>query len=91
MALNDALKLRQLVRVGNAGRGPSATVAKALAGSDAWAPQTVNAGQPNAGRLYAAGFTADYVVTKDGTGSHTTIQSALNAASTSTAARVRRT
>ncbi|MDO6387105.1 pectinesterase family protein [Uliginosibacterium sp. 31-12] len=66
----------------------NATVAKALAGSDAWAPQSVNAGQPNAGRLYPAGFTADFIVTKDGSTPYSTIQSALNAASTSTAARV---
>lgn len=66
----------------------SRTLAAALAGTDAWAPQDVNAGQPNAGRLYAAGFSADYVVAKDGSGTHTSIQAALNAASTSTAARV---
>lgn len=66
----------------------SYTVAKALTGSDAWAPQALNAGQPNAGRLYPASFTADYVVAKDGSGSYTTIQAALNAAAASTASRV---
>lgn len=64
------------------------TVAKALAGGDAWAPQTVNAGLPNAGHLDPASFTADYVVAKDGSTGYSTIQSALNAAAASTAARV---
>lgn len=61
-------------------QGETYTVAKALAGTDSWAPQTA--------RLNPASFTASYVVAKDGSGSHATIQAALNAAATSTAARV---
>jgi len=61
-------------------QGETYTVAKALAGTDSWAPQTA--------RLNPASFTATYVVAKDGSGSHATIQAALNAAASSTAARV---
>jgi pectate lyase len=57
------------------------TVAKALAGSDAWTPQTVNSTQPNAGRINLTGVTPNYVVAQDGSGGYTTIQAALNAAS----------
>lgn len=64
------------------------TVAKALAGSDAWVPQEVNSDTPRVGHLNTSAFTADYVVAKDGTGGYSTIQAALNAASTATASRV---
>ncbi|MEO7579761.1 MAG: pectinesterase family protein [Massilia sp.] len=59
------------------------TVAKALAGTDAWAPQTVNAGH-----IDTSAITPDYTVAKDGSGNYTTIQAALNAASNSSKARV---
>jgi pectate lyase len=59
------------------------TVAKALAGSDSWAPQS-----SNSGHIDTSTITADYVVAKDGSGAYTTIQSALNAAAASTASRV---
>lgn len=62
------------------------TVAKALAGSDSWAPQSVNSDLPQPGHLNTSAFTADYVVGSSGT--YSTIQAALNAASTSTASRV---
>lgn len=61
---------------------------KLLAGSDAWAPQSVNAGKPNAGRVDTSSITPDYIVAKDGSGTYATIQEALNAASLSGAARV---
>lgn len=56
------------------------TVANALAGSDSWAPQSVNSDTPQVGHLNTASFTADYVVAADGTGSYTSIQAAINAA-----------
>lgn len=69
-------------------QGAIYTVAKALAGGDAWAPQAINGTTPHAGRINPAALTADFVVAKDGSGTHATIQAALNAASTSTAANV---
>ncbi|MEN3110524.1 pectinesterase family protein [Uliginosibacterium paludis] len=67
----------------------SYTVAKALAGSDAWAPQLANADQPNVGRINLTGVTPNYVVAQDGTGGYTTIQAALNAASNDTSGAAR--
>lgn len=64
------------------------TVAKALAGSDTWTPQSTNSDTPRVGHLNTSGFTANYVVAKDGSGGYATIQAALNAASTATASRV---
>lgn len=65
------------------------TVAKALAGTDAWAPQTVNSDQPNAGRINLTGVTPNYIVAQDGTGGYTSIQAALNAASNDTSGATR--
>lgn len=65
------------------------TVAKALAGTDAWAPQSVNSDQPNAGRINLTGVTPNYVVAQDGSGGYTTIQAALNAASNDTSGATR--
>lgn len=59
------------------------TVAKALAGTDAWTPQSVKGGH-----IDTSGITPDFTVASDGSGNYKTIQAALNAASTSTKARV---
>jgi pectinesterase len=59
------------------------TVAKALAGADAWAPQAVNGGHIDTSKI-----TPDFTVALDGSGNFTTIQAALNAASTMATERV---
>lgn len=64
------------------------TKEKLLAGADGWAPQSVSAGQPNAGRIDTSSITPDYIVAKDGSGTYATIQEALNSASLSGNARV---
>src|SRR4029077_153071 len=59
----------------------SYTIAKSLAQTGAFTSLTTDNWDPTAGLGNASSFTANYTVAADGSGTHTTVQAALNAVS----------